>query len=384
LVLWLSLRPLQHSSTYRPAPNEAQLAENRNSQAELSQNEPKAADEGQASTLTAKKIGPAPGDSTAVRKDTLPQLAPPSPKLAAPSSQMRAPSPSVAGRAAGAYGEMNGAIAQNKLDKQAQSEKDEKKLSQSIVSRQKNESYGFGSGTGAAVASPPAAAKVADQPAIEGGRVSGGDSASFGARQPAANPANPAKPAPPPAMAEARNKAKEEMPASVTETVQVESASPSVDTSSAAQQTTIESREIVALNGRNYTSLMALAPGVVSNVIAAPKGKYIWRVGAAGLIERSSDSGKTWKAQNSGVSADLISGVAPKEKICWVAGKAGTLLLTTDGGKHWKIVKTPVMEDLGRVQANDGQHAKIWTAGNRAAYETEDGGLSWKPVSVDQ
>jgi photosystem II stability/assembly factor-like uncharacterized protein len=169
----------------------------------------------------------------------------------------------------------------------------------------------------------------------------------------------------------------------MTETVQVQSASPSVDTSSVAQQTTIESRDIVALNGRNYTSLMALGPGVAVKVIITPKGEYSWRIGAAGLIERSSDYGKTWKAQNSGVSADLISGTAPKEKTCWVVGKAGTVLLTTDGGKHWKIVKTPVAEDLERVQASDAQHAKIWTAGNHVAYETDDGGLNWASVGLD-
>jgi Photosynthesis system II assembly factor YCF48 len=382
LILWLSLRPLQHSSTYRPAPNETQLAENRNSQAELSQNEPKAADEGNASTLTAGKT--MPGDATAVRKDALPQLAPRSPQLAPPSSQMRAPSPSVAGRAAGGYAGINAAIAQDKLDKQPQSERDEKKLYRANIPPQKNERSGEGGGSAERVTPSPAGGKIGDQSGVTGAGVTGGavsaNSVGFGVSQSAPAPAKPAAPAA--AKTQATDKAKEEMLASVTETVEVTSASPSVDTSSAAQQTTTKSQNELALNGRNYTNLMALRPGVVSNLIVAAKGKNIWRVGAAGLIERSSDSGKTWKAQESGVTSDLISGVAPEEKICWVAGKAGTLLLTRDGGKHWKIVKTPVGEDLVRVQASDAHHAKIWSAGNHAAYETEDAGSSWAPVGL--
>ena len=119
------------------------------------------------------------------------------------------------------------------------------------------------------------------------------------------------------------------------------------------------------------------------NLVISPNKKQAWRVGPAGKIERSSDAGKTWKPQNSGVAADLIAGSAPSDKVCWIGGKAGTLLLTTDGGKHWKQVASPISDDLGGVHALDAQHAYIWDATRRKSFETSDGGLTWKQVAIE-
>jgi hypothetical protein len=387
LLLWLGVWHQQNAGRY-PARTESQVAENRNSQRELPkderlpQNEAKTADEKSAAAPIAKKF--APENYVALEKDT-------SPKPALPSMHMPEPSPGGAGRAAGASGGINGAvagdkIARDKFDKQSQPEREATKLSRPSMPRRKSEGFAFGNGKGVApppalpslspapLSSPPpqAAAEIADQSATGVGTTVDGGSASFGAARISPTPAKPP---------ETRNKAKEEVPSSATQSVEVVSAAPAMDSTSAAtQQTTSEARRDLPVNGRNYTELMSLAPGVVSNVIAAPKGKYGWRVGAGGLIKHSSDYGKTWKAQKSGVTADLISGSAPGEKICWVAGKAGTLLLTTDGGKHWKTVKAPVGSDLDRVQASDAQHARIWSMGNREVYETNNAGSSWAPV----
>jgi photosystem II stability/assembly factor-like uncharacterized protein len=67
--------------------------------------------------------------------------------------------------------------------------------------------------------------------------------------------------------------------------------------------------------------------------------------------------------------------------VCWIVGSAGTILLTTDGGAHWKIVRSPLAEDLGGVRASNALHATIWNAGNTKGFETNDGGLTWKPVA---
>lgn len=117
------------------------------------------------------------------------------------------------------------------------------------------------------------------------------------------------------------------------------------------------------------------------NLIVSPNKNQAWRVGPAGKIERSTDAGKTWKPQNSGVAADLLAGSAPADNVCWIVGKAGTLLLTTDGGKHWKQVASPISDDLGGVHALDAQHASIWDASRRKSLETSDGGLTWKQVA---
>jgi hypothetical protein len=120
---------------------------------------------------------------------------------------------------------------------------------------------------------------------------------------------------------------------------------------------------------------------ITPSVIAAPDNKNAWRVGEAGKIEHSGNGGNSWKVQPSGVKQDLIAGMAPSKKICWVVGKNGTLLLTTDGGKHWARILSPIRGDLGGVHALDEQHASIWDVANREAYETSDGGATWKSTA---
>jgi hypothetical protein len=135
--------------------------------------------------------------------------------------------------------------------------------------------------------------------------------------------------------------------------------------------------EEAPINGRNFSMLQVLGDGF----IFAPDNKHGWRVGSAGKIGRTTDAGQTWKTQNSGVTADLLTGSAPSGNVCWIAGKAGTLLLTTDGGKHWKRLTSPISDDLGGVQALDAQHASIWDVPSSRSFETSDGGLTWKLVA---
>jgi hypothetical protein len=112
--------------------------------------------------------------------------------------------------------------------------------------------------------------------------------------------------------------------------------------------------------------------------IPAPDGKKIWSLGPSGQILFSKDGGHSWLPQASGVSANLTGGSAPTDRVCWIAGAAGTLLLTKDGGKHWEVVATPIAGDLGGVRATDAKHASIWDLPHRVAYETADGGATWK------
>ena len=114
-------------------------------------------------------------------------------------------------------------------------------------------------------------------------------------------------------------------------------------------------------------------------IVLAPDGMHAWRVGAAGAIQATTDGGKTWKQQASGVTSELRSGSAPDVNVCWIVGQAGTLLLTTDGGKHWTRITSPLQEDLGGVHAVDEKHASIWNVSNNKSYETADGGVTWTP-----
>ena len=153
---------------------------------------------------------------------------------------------------------------------------------------------------------------------------------------------------------------------SAAQTLQVPSAPPSLNTAQL---------EVNAL--RDTDSLLQIAAGN-RRYIVAPGEAHAWRLGDAGKIERSTDHGKTWRPQRSGVTADLTAGSATSDKVCWVVGRAGTLLLTADGGKRWKLLSSPIQEDLGGVHATDASHASIWNVTNRISYETSDGGETWQ------
>jgi photosystem II stability/assembly factor-like uncharacterized protein len=115
-------------------------------------------------------------------------------------------------------------------------------------------------------------------------------------------------------------------------------------------------------------------------MILAPNGKSLWRVGPGGAIEYSSNAGKKWAPQRSGVAADLVAGSAPSKKTCWVVGRSGTILLTTDGGATWKQLAPPSTDDLGGIQASDALHATIWDVPHAHRYETSDAGVTWRSI----
>jgi hypothetical protein len=161
------------------------------------------------------------------------------------------------------------------------------------------------------------------------------------------------------------------------ETFTVAASTETVEVTSAPPAPTAGALSCSSLNGRAVYSLMLMD----RNIIVSPNKKLAWRVGPGGKIERSTDAGKTWRTQESGVTADLLSGSAPADKVCWIAGKAGTLLLTTDGGKHWKQVASPISGDLGGVHALDAQHASISDVPSSKSFATSDGGLTWKLVA---
>jgi len=161
---------------------------------------------------------------------------------------------------------------------------------------------------------------------------------------------------------------KMEPPHGVSESVEVTSSAPALNASQSGLQMKV----------RDSTDLMRFA-AEDHRLIVAPGQKHVWRVGEGGSIQRSTDGGKKWKKQNSGVTVDLTSGSATSDKVAWIAGKRGILLLTTDGGKHWKQIITPISGDLGGVHAVDATHASIWDVPNRESFETSDRGETWTP-----
>jgi hypothetical protein len=115
-----------------------------------------------------------------------------------------------------------------------------------------------------------------------------------------------------------------------------------------------------------------------SRLIVAPGSTFVWRPGRAGLIEFSTNGGRSWIRQSSGVAVDLLTGSALSDKVCWIVGRVGAILLTTDGGEHWKLLSSPLKEDLGGIRATDALHAMIWNARSTKYFATSDGGLTWQ------
>lgn len=128
------------------------------------------------------------------------------------------------------------------------------------------------------------------------------------------------------------------------------------------------------------TASMQLMKMSNSRLIAVAGTKLLWRADRSGLIEFSRDGGASWSRQTSGVLVDLTTGSAPSDKICWIVGRVGAIVRTTDGGEHWSVIHSPVEEDLALVRAVDALHATVWTAHNLKAFETTDGGATWKQL----
>jgi len=166
---------------------------------------------------------------------------------------------------------------------------------------------------------------------------------------------------------EAAKKARSETPpVPAAETVEVQA---NTHNKAAAAQVTSYQNQFAA-------QLLTLAK-VDPHYVVAPGNIRAWRLGAGGSIDHSTDAGKNWQPQTSGVTSELTSGSAPSDTVCWVVGKAGAMLLTTDAGKHWKSLMSPIAADLGGIHATDAMHASVWDVPNRNSFETADGGATW-------
>ncbi|MBV8857688.1 MAG: hypothetical protein JOZ02_12205 [Acidobacteria bacterium] len=60
-----------------------------------------------------------------------------------------------------------------------------------------------------------------------------------------------------------------------------------------------------------------------------------WAVGGEGVIVTTTDGGRTWRPQRSGVGDDLNDVKFFDESEGWAVGRDGAMLHTTDGGRTW-------------------------------------------------
>ena len=142
-----------------------------------------------------------------------------------------------------------------------------------------------------------------------------------------------------------------------------------------------QQQEIAGMSKFSEKARMRLANSIGEVTISAPGGTVSWQVGQAGVIEFSSDAGKTWTLQPSGVTTDLLGGSAPSEKVCWIVGGNGTILRTTDAGAHWQKLRAPVQDDIRAVFAVDARRATVSLT--NGSYQTTDGGATWHKLAPE-
>ena len=131
----------------------------------------------------------------------------------------------------------------------------------------------------------------------------------------------------------------------------------------------------------------AQAPAALSSVsraatvaeIVSPNPRVRWRVGPGSGVQRSTDGGASWAAQQTGISAALITGSAPSPEICWFVGRGGIVLRTSDGGREWQRTPFPESADLIAITASTALDATVTLADGRRL-STMDGGRTWSPV----
>src|SRR5580765_4425480 len=104
-------------------------------------------------------------------------------------------------------------------------------------------------------------------------------------------------------------------------------------------------------------------------------------------------SAASWNRQSSGTMAWLHSVYFLDQNRGWVAGSNGTLLRTIDGGATWKKLSTLTRDTLHDVYFADEKIG--WLVAERDLYKlkndealsylltTEDGGLTWRKVSLN-
>ena len=132
---------------------------------------------------------------------------------------------------------------------------------------------------------------------------------------------------------------------------------------------------------------VAQAPATLSSVsraaaaaeIVSPNPRVRWRVGPGSAVQRSTDGGASWAAQQTGISAALTAGSAPSPEICWFVGRGGIVLRTSDGGREWQRAPFPESADLIAINASTALDATVTLADGRRL-STMDGGRTWSPA----
>lgn len=121
-----------------------------------------------------------------------------------------------------------------------------------------------------------------------------------------------------------------------------------------------------------------------------------WAVGDRGVVWNTTDGGRQWRRQKSGVSCPLNSVCFIDASQGWTVGgatqpythaTAGVVLHTIDGGTVWTPIPAPTIPALSRVKFFDARRGVAVGMGTAfypsGAFLTNDGGKSWQPLTAE-
>jgi hypothetical protein len=121
--------------------------------------------------------------------------------------------------------------------------------------------------------------------------------------------------------------------------------------------------------------------------IGAKATNLQWTLSPKGVVQRSSDSGKTWQPVSVANAAAFRALSAVGANI-WVGGKAGALYHSSDSGQTWGRVEPAagskkLDHDIVRVDFSDALKGAVNTISGEV-WATSDGGQTWALVNAAQ
>lgn len=125
-----------------------------------------------------------------------------------------------------------------------------------------------------------------------------------------------------------------------------------------------------------------IAPGEFSRAaIAGNRANLRWTLSAGGELQRSLDSGSTWRVVPV-ASHTVFRALAANGPDLWIGGAAGALYHSSDAGQHWIQVKpvaegNPLADNILTLEFSDPMRGKLTTAAGET-WSTSDAGLTWQ------